>query len=385
MNLSYILNSFLKINLILIYCYFEILSCIKPHPFQPFHNPSSMILSKMGSEIENPTTTQQPHNQHNPNVPSTQNHVNGYETVTNNNNKIETTYRCDGDDVHSDSRVTLVHPHSLLPMPVPPQNFQSNQNDVALLSFSVGSFLRQRSSDLSAAIVKRVSSLRQSMEEDGEKREVTEFSLSGVKVVVTAKPEEEEEASLRGRISFFSRSDCRDCTAVRRFFREKGLRFVEINVDVFTERERELRERTGTGSVPQIFFNEKLIGGLVALNSLRNSGEFDRRVAEMLGGKAADGNAPWPPSYGFDCAEEDRADEMVGVVRVLRLRLPVQDRLRRMKMVKNCFEGNELVEALIQHFHCARNEVRFSFLHRMPTYFFVFFHCIRIRLYVMNI
>ncbi|WVZ17231.1 hypothetical protein V8G54_010213 [Vigna mungo] len=265
-------------------------------------------------------------------------------------------------------------------MPVPPQNFQSNQNDVALPTFSVGSFLRQRSSDLSAAIVKRVSSLRQSVEEDsngegaGEKRGVTEFNLSGVKVVVTAKPEEEEEASLRGRISFFSRSNCRDCTAVRSFFREKGLRFVEINVDVFSERERELRERTGTGSVPQIFFNEKLIGGLVALNSLRNSGEFDRRVAEMLGGKAADGNAPWPPVYGFDCAEDDREDEMVGVVRVLRLRLPIQDRLRRMKMVNNCFEGNDLVEALIQHFHCARNEVRFSFVHPMPTYFFYFLY-----------
>ncbi|BAT97834.1 hypothetical protein LR48_Vigan11g044500 [Vigna angularis] len=308
----------------------------------------------MGSEIEIPTNTQQPHNQHNPNIASTQNH--GYESVT---NKSESTHRCGGDDVRSDSRVTLVHPHSLLPMPVPPQNFQSNQNDVALPTFSVGSFFRQRSSDLSAAIVKRVSSLRESVEEDndgeGEKRGVTEFNLSGVKVVVTAKPEE-EEASLRGRISFFSRSNCRDCTAVRRFFREKGLRFVEINVDVFSERERELRERTGTGSVPQIFFNEKLIGGLVALNSLRNSGEFDRRVAEILGGKAADGNAPWPPAYGFDCAEEDREDEMVGVVRVLRLRLPIQDRLRRMKMVNNCFEGNDLVEALIQHFHCARNE-----------------------------
>ena len=67
---------------------------------------------------------------------------------------------------------------------------------------------------------------------------------------------------------------------------------------------------------------------------------------------------------------------MVGVVRVLRLRLPIQDRLRRMKMVKNCFQGNELVEALLQNFHCARNEVRTlpSYTHRMPTYFYCYFH-----------
>ncbi|TKY63807.1 DEP domain-containing protein 1B [Spatholobus suberectus] len=304
-----------------------------------------------GTQIENPTHTPQPHtqHQHHRNIASPEN---------------QTTSHYGGDDADGDRQVTLVPPHSLLPMPVPPQF--SNQHDAAPASFSVGSFLRQRSSDLSAAIIKRVSSLRQSMEEnnnnddddDGdnnENRDVTEFNLSGVKVVVTQRPPE-EEPSMKGRVSFFSRSDCRDCTAVRKFFRERGLKFVEINVDVFGERERELRERAGSGSVPQIFFNEKLIGGLVALNSLRNGGEFDRRVAEMVAETAAGDDAPAPPAYGFDWPEEEPADEAVAVVRVLRQRLPIRERWRRMKMVKNCFEGNELVEALVQHFHCARNE-----------------------------
>ncbi|KAL5132958.1 Glutaredoxin [Glycine soja] len=320
----------------------------------------------MGSEengteiqIQNPTHTQTQQHSNPNNIASPEIHANT------SNNQIEITSHYGGDDAESDRHVTLVvHPHSLLPMPVPPQSFKSNENDVVSSNdsnFSVGSFLRQRSSHLSAAIVKRVSSLRQSMEEktnddEEENLEVTEFSLSGVKVTVTPKPEEEKETSFKGRISFFSKSNCRDCTAVRRFFKEKGIRYVEINVDVFGERERELRERTGSGSVPQIFFNEKLIGGLVALNSLRNSGEFDRRVAEIVAGKVAGGDSPAPPVYGFDYVEEERADEMVGVVRVLRLRLPIQDRLRRMKMVKNCFQGNELVEALLQNFHCARNE-----------------------------
>ncbi|XP_020215486.1 uncharacterized protein LOC109799332 [Cajanus cajan] len=251
----------------------------------------------------------------------------------------------------SDSQVTLSPPHSLLPLPVPPHAFQ---NDVAPPAFSVGTFLRQRSTHLSAAIVKRVSSLRQSLQDDHHNRQVTEFNLSGVKVVATPKPE--KEPSPKGRVTFFSRSHCRDCTAVRSFLKEKRLRFVEINVDVFRERERELRERTGTASVPQIFFNETFIGGLVALNSLRNSGEFDRRAAEMLAGKLAGDDALLPPAYGFDCPEEDRADELVAAVRVLRQRLPIQDRLKRMKMVKNCFEGNELVDALVHHFDCARNE-----------------------------
>jgi glutaredoxin len=176
---------------------------------------------------------------------------------------------------------------------------------------------------------------------------------------VKVKPEEESE--MKGRITFFSRSGCRDCTAVRRFFKEKEIKFVEINVDVFREREKELLERTGNVTVPMIFFNEKLIGGLVALNSLRNSGEFERRLTEMVVEKFAGNDAPLPPVYGYDYVEDDRTDEMVAVVRILREKLLIQDRLRRMKIVKNCFEADEFVEVVVQHFKCARNEVRFVY------------------------
>ncbi|MCI07934.1 dishevelled/Egl-10/leckstrin domain protein, partial [Trifolium medium] len=67
-------------------------------------------------------------------------------------------------------------------------------------------------------------------------------------------------------------------------------------------------------------------------------------------------DTPLPPVYGYDYVEDDRTDEMVGVVRILREKLLIQDRLRRMKIVKNCFEGNEFVEVVVQHFKCARNE-----------------------------
>ncbi|KAL2465658.1 glutaredoxin-related [Abeliophyllum distichum] len=96
------------------------------------------------------------------------------------------------------------------------------------------------------------------------------------------------KVELKGRISFFSRSTCTDCTAVRSFFREKNLNIVEINIDVYPTREKELIERTDSGTVPQIFFNEKLIGGLVVLNSLRNSGMLEKKIEEMLGIKCLD-------------------------------------------------------------------------------------------------
>lgn len=259
----------------------------------------------------------------------------------------------------------IIPPHSQLPKPEAPpgllnppsmEDYYRVERSQSLTENlpAIGKYIRDRSNSLSAAIVKRISSFKESDESKSKWNNVTEFNLSGLKVIVKQK-DENRDFALKGRISFFSRSNCRDCTAVRLFFREKGLKFVEINVDVYPSREKELMERTGTSSVPQIFFNEKFFGGLVALNSLRNSGDFDRRLTEMLGRKCPD-DAPAPPVYGFDDYEEDTTDEMIAIVRVLRQRLPIQDRLMKMKIVNNCFAGAEMLEVMIQHFDCGRKK-----------------------------
>lgn len=268
----------------------------------------------------------------------------------------------------------ILQPHAKLPKPEAPPGLHNSpppsQNDDAsddqkfgASMPAIGKLIRERSNNFSAAFLKKLSSLKENnfAEEFSPKPDVTEFHLSGLKVTVKLKSQSEQQAqALKGRISFFSRSNCRDCTAVRSFFREKGLRFVEINIDVYPQREKELVERTGNSSVPQIFFNEKLFGGLVALNSLRNSGGFDQRLKEMIGSKCPD-DAPASPVYGFDDLEDELMDQMIGIVRVLRLRLPIQDRLMKLKIVKNCFAGSELVEVLIQQLDCGRRQVHDPF------------------------
>ncbi|KAB2623961.1 hypothetical protein D8674_015621 [Pyrus ussuriensis x Pyrus communis] len=262
----------------------------------------------------------------------------------------------------------ILRPHAHLPKPEAPPGLCSSPPDSPTDEASnnqkfgvdvpaIGKLIRERSSNFSAAFVRRLSSLKDQHlssngEEDLKSKDVTEFNLSGLKVTVKLKSESDDyqqpqgQEALKGRISFFSRSNCRDCTAVRRFLREKGLKFVEINIDVYPNRQKELVERTGSSSVPQIFFNEKLFGGLVALNSLRNSGGFDQRLEEMLSSKCPD-EAPAPPVYGFDDLDEEE---------VLRLKLPIQDRLMKMKIVKNCFAGSEMVEVIIQHLDCGRRK-----------------------------
>lgn len=244
---------------------------------------------------------------------------------------------------------------------------------------SIGRFFRDRRNVLSSAITRRISSLKDSSPPSKAAAEVDnygvqEIHLPNVKVTVRLKDDDDDDIALqgggdvgysfsgghiKGRVSFFSRSGCRDCAAVRAFFRQSELPYVEINLDVFPEREAELASRAGaTARVPQIFLNDKLLGGLVVLNSLRNSGEFDRRVRDLAGRRCPD-SAPRVPVYGFDddtAGGNDDEDPMVGIVRVLRHRLPIQDRFVRVKLVKNCFSGADMVDGIVNHLECSRNK-----------------------------
>jgi glutaredoxin len=301
----------------------------------------------MGSEVEQP--------QHNPN-PTTNTNINKLnENKTTENN-------ANGNITVTKKTLSLIQPHSLLPKPTPPisnSHPQSpNTNDVVQLNFKT--FFRQRSNDLTSAITRTISSIKNSIDDNNDQNDdVTEFKLSGLKVVVTVK----NDASLgKVRITLFSRSNCRDCSAVRRFFRERGLKFVEINIDVYTEREKELNQRIGNSNstVPMIFFNEKLIGGLVELNTMRKNGELEKKLVEIANGGFS-GDVPVAPAYGFDEVAEEKVaveEEIAKVVRVLRQRLPIQDRLMKMKIVRNCFDGSELVELLVRNHGYVHDKVR---------------------------
>ncbi|KAK8480334.1 hypothetical protein V6N13_042314 [Hibiscus sabdariffa] len=224
---------------------------------------------------------------------------------------------------------------------------------------SIGKYISDRSNSLSAAIVNRLTSLKEDKDlvakDDSFNIEVTEFKIPGVKVIVKMKTEAERlSLELRGRVSIFTRSNCRDCTAVRRFFREKGFMYVEINIDVFPKREKELIERTGRSETPQIFFNDKWFGGLAALNELKVSAEYEAKLKELVGDRCPEG-APAMPVYGVN-DEEDEDDDLVETVRYLRRSLPIQDRLLRMKMVKNCFSGADLLDAIRDFLDCSRKK-----------------------------
>ncbi|CAO2831086.1 unnamed protein product [Amaranthus hypochondriacus] len=280
----------------------------------------------------------------------------------------------------------VIYPHEYLPKPEAPpglngdvlKSFPANNFSVELSA--IGKYLIETKDSLSAALSRRLS-LDDVVKGGGGGDAVTEFYVSGIQVVVREKEVQNdgfaietssELTHLKGRVTLFSKSNCRDSSAARKILREKGLKYSEINIDVYPVREKELIDRTGGSTVPQIFFNEKLIGGLVALNSLRNSGLLDRTAKELLGSKCPD-DAPAAPVYGFDEPEEERPDEMGEIVKILRVRLPIQDRIIRMRIVNNCFTGTELVDCIVHHSGTSRTEaikiakeiVRKHFIHHV--------------------
>ena len=62
----------------------------------------------------------------------------------------------------------------------------------------------------------------------------------------------------------------------------KGIAFEAIDVTVDVDREREMRERSGRTSVPQIFIDDRHIGGFDDLAALETAGELDPL---LFGGK----------------------------------------------------------------------------------------------------
>ncbi|MBA0698556.1 hypothetical protein Goari_000263, partial [Gossypium aridum] len=265
---------------------------------------------------------------------------------------------CNGHNKYIPTSKAQVH----LPKPEPPKPKMERSQSLSIAESmpSIGKYIRDRSSSFSAAIMNRLSSVKEGsgdfvLKNDSLNFEVTEFKIPGVKVIVKLKSEEERlEDQIRGRITLFTKSNCEHSIAARQFFKEKGLRYVEINIDVFTKSGNELMERTGSCEVPQIFFNDNLIGGLATLKSLSESGELHEKMKELLGPKCPE-EAPKAPVYGIN-DEEDKEDGLVGVVRFLRQSLPIQDRLIKMKMVKSCFAGPDMVEAIINHLDCGRRK-----------------------------
>jgi glutaredoxin 3 len=77
-------------------------------------------------------------------------------------------------------------------------------------------------------------------------------------------------------IEVYSGDFCPYCVRAKSLLKKKGLEFIEYNVQKDSQRGSEMLERTaGARSIPQIFINDRHVGGCDELYALEKKGELD--------------------------------------------------------------------------------------------------------------
>ncbi|KAK1313356.1 Uncharacterized protein QJS10_CPA06g00592 [Acorus calamus] len=165
-----------------------------------------------------------------------------------------------------------------------------------------------------------------------------------------------EGPAIKGRIIVYTRLGCQECRQVRSFLWQKNIRFVEINIDIYPSRKVELEKNTGSSAVPKVYLNEFLVGGLSELRSMDESGEFDKKISELINDEPSPA-APFPPLSGEDDASSSgMVDEFASIVRKMRETIVVRDRFYKMRRFTNCFLGSEAVDFLAEDQYLEREE-----------------------------
>jgi glutaredoxin 3 len=73
----------------------------------------------------------------------------------------------------------------------------------------------------------------------------------------------------------YSKSWCSYCQRARSLLRAKGMQYEEIDIDEQPDRRTEMIERSGRSTVPQIFIDDRHVGGSDDLYALDAAGGLD--------------------------------------------------------------------------------------------------------------
>ena len=81
------------------------------------------------------------------------------------------------------------------------------------------------------------------------------------------------------KIEIYTGPICNYCDMAKELLNNIGAEFIEIELSKYPDKKKEMLQRTGgRKKVPQIFINNKLIGGFNELRSLKLSGELNKML-----------------------------------------------------------------------------------------------------------
>jgi len=82
-------------------------------------------------------------------------------------------------------------------------------------------------------------------------------------------------------ITMYATRSCPYCHAARQLLESKGCAWEEIDVAAHADRRREMMERSGQHTVPQIWIGERHVGGYDDLAALNRSGKLDELLSQQ--------------------------------------------------------------------------------------------------------
>jgi len=77
----------------------------------------------------------------------------------------------------------------------------------------------------------------------------------------------------------YANTSCPFCARARELFRDRGVTWTEVSVDVDPDKRAEMMARSGRRTVPQIFIGDEHVGGFDDLDALDQEGALDRMLA----------------------------------------------------------------------------------------------------------
>lgn len=78
------------------------------------------------------------------------------------------------------------------------------------------------------------------------------------------------------KVTVYSTEYCPYCSRAKALLKSKNIPFEEINLEGKDDELNALKKRTGMRTVPQIFFDDALVGGYQELKSLDLAGDLDK-------------------------------------------------------------------------------------------------------------
>ena len=77
------------------------------------------------------------------------------------------------------------------------------------------------------------------------------------------------------KVEMYTKAFCPFCIKAKSLLKNKGVEFTDIPAAIDRDKRKEMNERSGRNTFPQIFIDDKHIGGCDDIFALENAGKLD--------------------------------------------------------------------------------------------------------------